>query len=200
MLCDVCKKNEATIHIKEVHNGKVVASNLCGECAREKEAKGEFGTLGFNLAEVLFNLGKLSASMGQADSQQEETRGEELPACPVCGWTVGKVRESGGRLGCPECYRTFEPMISEALGRFQRGTIHLGKRPKSAGQGCASTLRFELERRRRELEELIRREEYEEAAVCRDRINQLKKELEKCDHPAPPAAEPEKETGDGSAD
>ena len=37
MLCDNCKKNEATIHIKEVHDGKVVASNLCADCAREKE-------------------------------------------------------------------------------------------------------------------------------------------------------------------
>ena len=35
MLCDNCKKNEATIHIKEVHDGKVVASNLCADCARE---------------------------------------------------------------------------------------------------------------------------------------------------------------------
>ena len=39
MLCDNCKKNEATIHIKEVHDGKVVASNLCADCAREKEEK-----------------------------------------------------------------------------------------------------------------------------------------------------------------
>ena len=66
MLCDNCKKNEATIHIKEVHDGKVVASNLCADCAREKEEKGELGSLGFNLAEVLFNLGKLTESVQAA--------------------------------------------------------------------------------------------------------------------------------------
>ena len=41
MLCDNCKKNEATIHIKEVHDGKITTSNLCGDCAKAKEEKGE---------------------------------------------------------------------------------------------------------------------------------------------------------------
>ena len=34
MLCDICKKNEATIHIKEMHHGKWTSLNLCAECAK----------------------------------------------------------------------------------------------------------------------------------------------------------------------
>lgn len=78
MLCDNCKKNEATIHIKEVHDGKVVASNLCADCAREKEEKGELGSLGFNLAEVLFNLGKLTESVQAAQE-------DPAPPAPIPG-------------------------------------------------------------------------------------------------------------------
>ena len=43
-----------------------------------------------------------------------------------------------------------------------------------------AALEAELAARRHELEALIKREEYEQAAVCRDRINQLKAELERC--------------------
>ncbi len=178
MLCDNCKKNEATIHIKEVHNGKVVASNLCTECAREKEEKGELGSLGFNLAEVLFNLGKLTESVQAARETPPEPASDPGPACPGCGWTLERVRESGGRLGCPDCYRAFAPMIADALTRVQRGPVHLGKRPQSAGAGNRTALQFEIDKLRRELDGHIQREEYEEAAVCRDRIAQLKAELE----------------------
>ena len=80
MLCDNCKKNEATIHIKEVHDGKVVASNLCADCAREKEEKGELGSLGFNLAEVLFNLGKLTESVQAAQEDPPPIPGRLVPA------------------------------------------------------------------------------------------------------------------------
>ena len=108
MLCDNCKKNEATIHIKEVHDGKITTSNLCGDCAKAKEEKGELGSLGFNLAEVLFNLGKLQASL----QPKVETRKENGSAlvCSSCGWTLEKLRNNSGRLGCPDCYRTFAPI------------------------------------------------------------------------------------------
>ena len=41
-----------------------------------------------------------------------------------------------------------------------------------------AALEAELDNRRHELDALVKREEYEEAAVCRDRINQLKTQLE----------------------
>ena len=50
--------------------------------------------------------------------------------------------------------------------------------PTVSAQSAA--LEAELAARRHELEALIKREEYEQAAVCRDRINQLKAELERC--------------------
>lgn len=107
-----------------------------------------------------------------------EPAADSGPVCPGCGWNLERVRESGGRLGCPDCYRTFAPMIADALTRVQRGPVHLGKRPQSAGPGNRAALQFEIDKLRRELDGHVQREEYEEAAVCRDRIAQLKAELE----------------------
>lgn len=174
MLCDACKKKEATIHIKEMHAGETHTSNLCADCAAEKEKNGELSALGFNLAEMLCNLGKISSGV----KPQRGRTAEHAAACPDCGWTLQKIRAFGGRLGCPECYVTFAPLLAEAIHNVHRGSVHLGKRPQSVPQNGQAALEAELESRRHELEALVKREEYEEAAACRDRINQLKAQLE----------------------
>lgn len=179
MLCDICKKNEATIHIKEMHGGETHTANLCAACASEKEKNGELSALGFNLAEMLCNLGKISSAI---KPPQEQTPPERAVSCPNCGWTVDKVRNFGGRLGCPECYTVFAPMLTEAIRNVHRGSVHLGKRPQSAPHDGRAALEAELNNRRHELDALIKREEYEEAAVCRDRINQIKAELERLEN------------------
>lgn len=180
MLCDNCKRNEATIIIKEIHNGKAESINLCAECARLKEQQGELGSLGFNLAEVLFDLGKLTKALKPgAKTPEVEVPSEVAQAvCPHCGWSAEELRKHSGRLGCPECYRTFAPLVEGAVARIQRGLVHLGKRPAGGGPGGAVAMRLELERLQRELNDLIKREEYEAAAVNRDRIAALKRELD----------------------
>ena len=175
MLCDVCQKNEATIHIKEFQNGKIRTTHLCQECAAEREKQGELGAFGFNLAEMLFNIGQAvenSAANAPIVPEVKET------VCPVCGWTSAKIKRSGGRLGCSECYRTFAPLIQEAIERAQAGTVHLGKRPASHSGKSHLSLKLEIEKYQKELQEHIKREEYEAAAVCRDKIQQLKAEVD----------------------
>ncbi len=174
MLCDVCKKNEATIHIKEMHGGEVHTCNLCAVCAAEKEKNGELSALGFNLAEMLCNLGKISSGA----KPLPESSAAFSAVCPKCGWTLQKVRAFGGRLGCPDCYAAFAPLLTEAIRNVHRGSVHLGKRPQAVAQDGRTALEAELESRRHELDALVKREEYEEAAICRDRINQLKAQLE----------------------
>jgi len=191
MLCDRCKKKEATIHVKKVSNGKVESLHLCADCAREKEEQGVLGALGFNLAEVLFNIGEMAKPHAEEDSSPGEKDPGPGITCPVCGWTMEKLQSSHGRLGCPECYRAFAPIISEALNRIQRGEMHIGKRPdKTDPLLNAAALRIEITRTRKKLAELVRREEYEKAAVCRDRLNALNEKLKSLD----PAGEKPDET------
>lgn len=178
MLCDNCQKNEATIHIKRVVEGKVRAIHLCADCAKEQEEQGAVGALGFNLAEVLFNIAGLRDIVPPEPETEEETiedSGSDTTfCCPDCGWTMEKLRQSNGKLGCSECYRSFAVVIHDAFSRMQRGKIHMGKKPGDARPfQTRAALQLEIARCKKELSELVRREEYERAAVCRDKLNEL---------------------------
>ena len=175
MLCDVCKKNEATVHIKEFHNGQCETHHLCAECAGKKEENGDFGSLGFKLSEILFSNvmpGKKTAAAAEEENPTPDT------VCPVCAWDSGKIRKSGGKVGCPECYKVFETMLAEAFSKIQRGSVHLGKHPARKNGDDSGQLRQELKRLQTQLADLVAGEEYEKAAVCRDRINALRQQLE----------------------
>lgn len=176
MLCDVCKKREATIHIKEVKDGKCISTNLCPECAREKELAGGLGAFGFNLAEVIFNVGKTPENkQPAAPAESKENKPKIL--CPHCGWSLSKMRKSGGKMGCPECYTVFEKWVNMALEQVQRGKVHVGKRPLAREKSLAA-YKLELDKLQLDLAKAVSAEEYEKAAQFRDRINALKAEME----------------------
>ena len=165
-------------HIKRVVEGKVRAIHLCADCAKEQEEQGAVGALGFNLAEVLFNIAGLRDIVPPEPETEEETvedSGSDTTfSCPVCGWTMEKLRQSNGKLGCSECYRSFAVVIHDAFSRMQRGKIHMGKKPGDARPfQTRAALQLEIARCKKELSELVRREEYERAAVCRDKLNEL---------------------------
>ncbi|MCQ2352243.1 MAG: UvrB/UvrC motif-containing protein [Victivallaceae bacterium] len=173
MLCDRCKKNEATIHIETIHNGKRVKTNLCAECAKHEEAHGALAALGFNLAEVLFQ--KMTGSAAAPAETAKETPESHI-VCPVCQWTLEKIKSHNGQLGCPHCYEAFAPMIEEVISKVQKGKLHAGKRPGviRADQGDDE---LKLRKLKTLLAELVRREEYEDAARCRDDIRRLEEKL-----------------------
>ena len=179
MLCDNCKKNEATILIREIRNGKAVSLNLCAECARKKEEAGELNSLGFNLAEMLFDFGKLAGRKGNVETRDAVPVPENLAGaiCPHCGTTVEDAVKAGGKFGCPECYTAFSGWIDAAAAQRQSGHVHIGKRPAGVDAESVPARRLELEKLREKLRGEIRREDYESAARSRDRIAALEKEL-----------------------
>ena len=178
MLCDNCKKNEATILIREIRNGKAVSLNLCAECARKKEAAGELNSLGFNLAEMLFDFGKLAGRKGNVETRDAVPVPENLAGaiCPHCGTTIEDAVKSG-KFGCPECYSAFSEWIDAAAAQRQSGHVHIGNRPAGVDAESVPARRLELEKLREQLRGEIRREDYESAARSRDRIAALEKEL-----------------------
>ena len=82
-------------------------------------------------------------------------------------------------------------LIGEKIKKLQESASHTGKQPKirPAGGTAAVTsggvMEFSTEEQLKQLERrlksAIKAEEYEEAAVCRDRIKALKEENEKND-------------------
>lgn len=49
--------------------------------------------------------------------------------CPKCGRRLSSFMKTA-MLGCPDCYREFEPQIVSVLNNIQGKTFHVGKKPK----------------------------------------------------------------------
>lgn len=167
MLCMVCQKKEARVHLTDVKNGKIKKVDLCEDCAK---AKGVDDPTGFALADLLLGLG---ASEELTSSTAEGTEA----ACPACGLTQSDFKKAG-RLGCPTCYESFAEGLAGMLKTMHKGTRHAGKVPRALKLG--REVQERLQTLQRQLEAAIAVENYEEAARLRDAIKQLKENPGAC--------------------
>jgi protein arginine kinase activator len=179
MICEICKKNPATIHIQEIVDNQKKSMHICAECAEKKSDSPMLFDGSFNLAEVLYNIsehiGLPGFGLGNPDDKVDEIELQEKKkiTCMKCGWTLSQLRKTG-RLGCPQCYNSFRDVLNDAFETMHRGKLHVGK--KLGGKiDESSTIMLEIMNMKKELEELVQREEYEKAAVLRDKINALLK-------------------------
>ncbi|MBE6368278.1 MAG: hypothetical protein E7052_10300 [Lentisphaerae bacterium] len=167
MLCEICHKNEATIHIQEIIGGQKKSMHLCSSCAAAKQ-QGEGLDFGpFNLAGLLY---KLSGNVSENDLPGEDA-GSQL-SCPVCSWDASQL-QSCGRVGCSNCYKVFGSSLDDVLKNIHRGTSHVGKQPSGKGTELCSCRR-KLAQLQKELQRAIETEAYEKAAELRDQISELK--------------------------
>ena len=175
MLCERCKKKEATFYYHENVNGTEKTYSLCRDCADELEKNGEFKTFGKDFApfENLFfhdpleNIGSLFAP---AKTRQLAERGN-AKKCPLCGMTLADFSRDG-KAGCPTCYEAFADELEPAIGRIHGRTSHNGRAPSKFRE------KTELKNRIRVLEaeqkEAIKTENYERAAEIRDELKNLR--------------------------
>ena len=163
MVCDACKKQQATVHLTEIVNDQMTELHLCEACANEKGAQVETH---FGLADLLAGL----ADVGKATDVEEDTA---VKTCANCGMTYDDFRRVG-RLGCAECYTTFKRSLSSLLKRIHGAPHHVGKAPIRLMK--APTAKVELGELKRRLERAIETEEFEEAAHLRDRIRETEQQ------------------------
>lgn len=159
MLCEKCGKNHATTHIRSVINGVVTERNLCGYCA----ASEGYGTLADNsLTQMLTSIfgDTLALNSGAATVR-----------CPCCGTTFSRIAETG-RVGCPECYKTFNNELLPYLKRVHGSTKHAGKSLGRA-QLTVAEAPDSIESLRARMSQLVAEEKFEEAAAVRDKIKKL---------------------------
>jgi len=177
MLCEICKHNQASIHIQEIADGEKKALHICTDCASKKGLNAA-NFQGINIAEILYKLStnpdpsllnELNAHPID-DATIEKT--DAVVICQNCNWTSEKLQKTG-KLGCEHCYKTFSEILTETLSNMHRGAIHTGKRPntKASGQG---KLMLDIISYQQKLDKHVLREEFEEAAKLRDIINNLK--------------------------
>ncbi len=161
MLCNICGKNEATVHLTEIINDQITKLHLCEECAIKKGSEMEDH---FGLADLLAGL---------ADFGTQIEKGEELAIkCKNCNMTYRDFKKTG-RLGCSECYTSFKKNLDPLLKRIHGSSQHLGKVPAMLPKTVKSEL--DIEELKKKLRVAIEKEEFEEAAKLRDLIKELEK-------------------------
>src|SRR5438093_4066527 len=164
MLCNLCKKNEATVHLTQIVDNKMQKVDLCESCSKEK---GVSDPTGFSLADLLLGL-------GAAQEMEQATAGAEL-RCPNCGFTQADFKKAG-RLGCAECYTTFAEGLEGLLKTMHKGTKHVGKVPQPLQQH--KDYAEKLGRLQLQLEKAVADEDFEQAAVLRDEIKQAREKFD----------------------
>jgi len=164
MLCDACKKNEATVHLTQIVDNKMQTIDLCEGCSK---AKGVDDPTGFSLASLLVGLG---ASQEEASAAAPTPESAQELACPKCGFTAADFKKAG-RLGCAECYQTFAEQLDGLLKTMHKGVKHVGKVPGSLRSRDTAERVRQLQLL---LDQAVLKEDFEQAAQLRDEIRRLK--------------------------
>lgn len=179
MLCEKCKKKDASVFYEETINGKTRSYSLCGECAKAMKQNGEI-SLGEDLGGSLFgasHFGSLSDNLFGSLFGLPEVARTSRKLCPLCHSSFEDLRRSG-KAGCPSCYRTFATELESTLRSIHGNVKHVGRAPTKIEKAAEEPPKEKsrLEELREELARAIAEENFERAATLRDEIRTLESE------------------------
>lgn len=160
MFCDICHKNNATVHLTEIIKEKVVELHICQACAKAKAQ------------EIKEQAPMPSSSEKPPESLLRDTTKNPAVKCRVCGLGYEDFRKKG-RFGCGVCYETFKSKLIPLLRQIHGAVQHKGKFPFTRDCGLERQIRIDELKNR--LDRAIKLEEYEEAARLRDEIEKTEK-------------------------
>lgn len=165
MVCDLCGKNQATVHLTEIIDDQMSELHLCEECARKKSVQ----------MEQQFGLADLLAGLAELGKPEEETEAAVVK-CSNCGLSYRDFKKIG-RLGCSECYSDFNKYLLPLLKKIHGSTQHVGKALHKVAAKIKE--KVDINELRLKLQKAIEREEFEEAARLRDKIRESEKDESK---------------------
>ena len=174
MICQECNERPATLHFTNFSNGEKTEMHLCERCAQEK---GEMFMMnqgsGFSINNLLAGL--LNMEPAFQTKAQEPFPQEPVHQCDKCSMTFRQFVRVG-RFGCANCYEAFREQLIPVIRRLHSGnTSHKGKIPKRVGGHIQ--IQRNISELRMKLNELVTKEEFEEAVRVRDEIRMLEKTL-----------------------
>lgn len=159
MKCERCG-NEADFLYNENINGKKSSMALCYDCALKAGlvAGGEgFSHPAFGAADLFGTLfGKKQESPAKS--------------CPTCGMRFAELRAEG-KVGCPDCYKTFGAELATTIRQMHGNTKHIGRAPATSREAAEKVAR--VSELRAALKSAVEAENFEEAARLRDEIRAL---------------------------
>ncbi|MGI6772909.1 MAG: hypothetical protein GX264_00975 [Clostridiales bacterium] len=161
MLCQYCKKADATTHVKQIINGETAEMYLCPSCAQELGYNDMFSSMSLGLSELFGSY--------FADSPVSAISNSVI-RCEKCGSTFNDIARSG-KIGCQDCYTLFYDKLLPSIRRMHGKTHHEGKLPKGANEEVKMARRLsELKKR---LNQAVDEQNYELAAQLRDEIKEM---------------------------
>ena len=175
MQCDICANKKATVHLTEIVDEQISELHLCEDCAREKSVQMEQQ---FGLADLLAGLADFNKQVKDVDKVKLQ--------CTNCGIQYEDFRKFG-RLGCSECYNSFKEPLSVLLKKIHGAHQHYGKSPaknlKTAPAAASAAANVNVKKKADDIQDLrlqlnkaIENEDFEKAAMLRDKIRIMEKD------------------------
>lgn len=169
MLCQNCKKNEATTHIKRVINGEATQSHLCSACAQSLGYNNFFDDFSFNLPSLFSGFFEDSLlPFGES----------RLDRCEVCGCCFDDIIKTGS-VGCANCYDKFYSKLLPSIQRIHGKVKHAGSAPENIPEPTLpkeKTKEEKINDLENEMTKAVEEQNFERAAILRDEIKRMKGE------------------------
>lgn len=165
MLCQNCNKREATVHIVRNINGNKTEIHLCDECAKQQDIS---LSMPFVVEEPMSIQNILESFFDMMSGVAPQSLSTKI--CPICNMSFDDFKRTG-MFGCSNCYNTFKREAMPVIKRIHGNVQHTGKIPGRSGSEMKK--KREIEALKEELKVAISNEEYEKAAVLRDKIRDL---------------------------
>ena len=126
MLCEICHENEARVTYTEIINGVKKEQHLCENCAAKQPP---FSLIGKGVPEIQF--GNILSGLLQSFAKGLDSMQQKESICGRCGMTASEFTKNG-KLGCPDCYNAFAPILDKNLKTVQGAVDNKAKRPLNA--------------------------------------------------------------------
>ncbi len=168
MLCEKCQKKEATVFYSEVKGKQRQQHCFCESCANTISPIIEKPDVEDSLKKILSDF--LDIFLFQLSSIEKQNE-----KCSFCGMTFQEFQKHP-RLGCANDYEVFKKYIESMLETMNSSTRHIGKKAKQFLQKKENT--ENIEKFKSKLKIAIAEERYEDAAVLRDQIAQLERQID----------------------
>ena len=189
MLCDNCRKEEATVRYLENINGEKRELHLCEKCSKKLGIEDKMQIhMGLEFPSL---FGGIFEELLKPDFMPLFNEIKDIK-CESCGISFDDIVNEG-KLGCPKCYETFEDRLDPILKRIQGTNKHVGrlgkigenkinikddneKENKNENKNKSENKeKTKLEKLEENLKQAIKEERYEDAAKYRDEIKKLTK-------------------------
>ncbi len=161
MICEVCRQKTANVIFKTVTEGQVATRAMCMDCAQnlQQDMHRVFLALGLGIE------GQSRPEARQAEAAEKPQATMPSYLCTHCGRPFDALDEQT-MAGCAHCYEAMEKELMGVL-EAERGSEEAGETEAARTKSDQHTeLKYQLL-------EAVMKEDFEAAALLRDRISAL---------------------------